>query len=111
MSDITPWAPEVYINMISWPKPGVQTYVTMEDHVAAVAAAEQRGIQKALIAWKEAEPLQSAEDFAAGVKAAREAVEVSPYCCNCTAPTTTSGEHDDWCMVFKILAAIDGITP
>jgi hypothetical protein len=49
--------------------------------------------------------------YSEGVKAAREAIAVSPSCCNCTAPTTTSGEHDDWCMVFKILAAIDGIKP
>jgi hypothetical protein len=46
---------------------------------------------------------------ATGRAEARDAVAVSPYCCNCPAPTTTSGEHDDWCMVFKILAAIDGV--
>jgi hypothetical protein len=50
MSDIQPitqWAPEVFINMIAWPREGVQTYVKYEDHVEAVEQAKKRGYGKA----------------------------------------------------------------
>jgi hypothetical protein len=84
-------------------------FVLYDDHVAAVAAVEQRvrDRQHGHSIYR----LGNDEGRADGVRAAREAVAASPSCCNCTAPTTTSGEHDGWCMVFKILAAIDGVKP
>jgi hypothetical protein len=35
---------------------------------------------------------------------------VAPWC-NCTAPTTTSGEHDDWCLSVDLGNSIREVQP
>ena len=109
MSDIPRWAYQ-YGGMTPFhPSPG-GGWVAYADHAAAlltqdrqfVAAAEQRGIQKALIAWQETDPIQRAEDFARGVQAARDAVEALSY-------DDLSRDQGPDATKRQALAAIDGV--
>ncbi len=68
MSDMQRYYPHKPLETIPCGCDDSVAVVTLADAEAAIAAAEQRGIQKALIAWQEAEPLHDMEVLAAAVQ-------------------------------------------
>jgi hypothetical protein len=74
---------------------------TLSEWQTQIVAAEQRGIQKALIAWQEAEPLHDAEVLAAAV----ERVEALRY-----EEFTDVLEGIEWVDRAEVIAAIKGGT-
>lgn len=63
------------------------------------------------------DPLAAYEDvkeraYRHGVEAMRAACikAVAPWC-DCTAPTTTSGEHDDWCLSADLGNSLREVEP
>jgi hypothetical protein len=58
------------------------------------------------------QPDEYGRAYAQGAEAMRAAciAAVAPWC-NCTAPTTTSPEHDDWCFSVDLAAALREIQP
>lgn len=94
-----------------WTEGGTGTEVChYADALAAVAAAEQRGIIKGQLSSLTVEAQR--EIRAEALKAARDAVE-NAYPCRCLQPQPVGG-HWGYCPRMEVvpaLTAIDGVTP